>query len=305
MFFKGKFLSVVLFVLVGISGFADSSYKPTGSVQTNEDMFILGVHPYANPQTLFEDYQPIIKYLEQKIPNTKFKLEASKDYADYEDKLEAKKFHFALPNPYQTIFSFEHGYHVIAKMTPDEDFGGLIIKRKESNVNSFKDLKDKSICFVSPSAVAATMLPLMFLHEEGIDTSKDLKIRYVGSQDSTILNAKSGECDISGSTVRFFRSWSKKNPELAKDIVILWKTEPFVHNSIIVRSDVDKTIAKKVAEALVALSKDTSVDQTVFKKDQQYFEFATNKTYDKANRFFKKYDKLIGLPDDMKAKKAK
>lgn len=302
--FKINFKIVGLLVLGLMSSCFSEGYKPTGNIQ-KEEVFIFGVHPYANPQTLFADYEPIVKYLEQKIPNTKFKLEASKDYADYEDKLANKKFHFSLPNPYQTLLGIENDYKVIAKMTPDEDFGGLIIKRKDSKINSFNDLKNKSICFVSPSAVAATMLPLMFLHDKGVDTAKDLKIKYVGSQDSTILNAKSGECDVSGSTVRFFRSWSKKNPELAKDIVILWETEPFIHNAIIARGDVDKNIAKKVADALVGLSKDSSVDQSQFKKEQQFFELATNKTYDKASKFFKKYDKAIGLPDDMKDKKAK
>lgn len=276
-------------------------YKPTGT-QSSDNIVIVGVHPYANPQTLFEDYELILKYLETKIPNTKFRLEASKDYADYEAKLANKKFHFSLPNPYQTVDSFQYGYKVIAKMTPDSDFGGLIITRKSSGIKKFNDMKNKTICFVSPSAVAATMLPLMHLQENGINVSKDLKIKYVGSQDSTILNAKSGECDISGSTVRFFRSWSNKNQDGAKEIDIISKTEPFVHNSIIARSDISATLSKQVADALVGLSKDKNIDQKLFKKDQQHFEYATNATYNKAKKFFLKYDKTIGLPEDMKKK---
>lgn len=295
-------LSKTVFMFLCAFTILHADYKPSGEVKSSE-VYILGIHPYANPQTLFGDYEFIIKYLEQKIPNTKFKLEASKDYADYEDKLSKKRFDFSLPNPYQTIYSFKYGYHVIVKMTPDEDFGGLIITKKGSKIKSFTDLENKTICVVSPSAVAATMLPLMFLNENGVNVSKDLKVRYVGSQDSTILNAKSGECDISGSTVRFFRSWSNKNPDLAKEITVLWKTEPFVHNAIIAKDDVPADIRKKVADALVQLSKDPSVDQSIFKKDQQYFEYATDAKYNKAKKFFIEYDKVIGLPDDMKGNK--
>lgn len=291
-------VSVLLISLISVS-FAD--YKPTGEVKNNEE-YIVGIHPYANPQTLFGDYELILKYLEQKIPNVKFKLEASKDYADYEEKLANKRFHFSLPNPYQTIYSFNYGYQVIAKMIPDEDFGGLIITTKDSKIKSFNDVKGKKICFVSPSAVAATMLPLMYLQEHGIDVSKDLNIKYVGSQDSTILNVKSKECDIAGSTVRFFRSWSEKNIDASKDISVLWKTEPFIHNSIVAREDVPKKISKQVADALVGLSKDKSVNQSLFKKEQQFFVYATNKNYTKAKKFFITYDKVIGLPDDMKVK---
>ncbi|HEX7454670.1 MAG TPA: PhnD/SsuA/transferrin family substrate-binding protein [Gallionella sp.] len=69
-----------------------------------------------NPARLFEIYGPLIDYLNRNIPGATFRLEASRNYEEFEKKLYARQFDFALPNPYQTLNSLGHGYHVIAKM---------------------------------------------------------------------------------------------------------------------------------------------------------------------------------------------
>ena len=244
-------------------------YRPTGSAAA-ETSYIFGVHPYTNPQSMLEDYAPIVRYLEQKIPGARFEVEASKDYADYEAKLAARRFHFSMPNPYQTVLALEHGYRVVAKMTPDENFRGLIVTRTDSPLKQPRDLAGKMVCFVSPTAVAATMLPLLWLHQQGVDV-KRLQIKYVGSQDSSILNAYAGDATACGSTVRFFGSWAKKDPEKAKEMQILWRTPSLPHNGIVARDDVDAALARRVAQALAGLDKDPAVDQSQFKKDQQHF----------------------------------
>lgn len=273
-------------------------YRPTGSAAA-ETAWIFGVHPYTNPQSMLEDYTPIVRYLEQKMPGARFEIEASKDYADYEAKLAAKRFHFSLPNPYQTLIALEHGYKVVAKMTPDENFRGLVIARTDSPIRQPKDLNGKTVCFVSPTAVAATMLPLLHLSEQGVDV-KSLRIKYVGSQDSTILNTYAGDAAACGSTVRFFGGFARKNPEKAKEIQVLWRTQSLPHNGFVARDDVPSDVARRVAEVLAGLDKDPAVDQSQFKKDQQHFELATDDTYRPMRKFLADYDKAIGLPSTMR-----
>lgn len=273
-------------------------YRPTGAAAA-ETAYIFGVHPYTNPQSMLEDYTPVIRYLEQQMPGTRFEIEASKDYADYEAKLAAKRFHFSLPNPYQTLIALEHGYKVVAKMTPDENFRGLIIARTDSPIRQPADLNGKTLCFVSPTAVAATMLPLLHLARQGVDV-KSLQLKYVGSQDSTILNTYAGDAAACGSTVRFFGSWAKKNPERAKEIQVLWRTQSLPHNGFVARDDVPPAVARRAAELLAGLDKDPAVDQGQFKKNQQHFELATDETYRPMRTFLADYDKAIGLPAGMR-----
>lgn len=277
---------------------AAQGYRPSGDAPS-EAVLIFGIHPYTNPQDLFDAYEPVMRYLERKLPGRQFRVEASRDYADYEAKLAARRFHFGLPNPAETVASFQSGYRVIAKMTPDEDFRGLIVARADKAPASFKDLAGKALCFPSATAVAGTMLPLLFLHDNGVAV-KDLRIRYVGSQFSSIVNAHTGEFAACGSTVRFWRTWARDNPDKAREMKVVWRTPSLPHNAVIARDDVPDGLAGAVAAVLSGMDKDKELDQSQFRIDQQHFEPAGNATYKPMLDFLLRYDAAIGLPPQIK-----
>jgi len=292
-------------VLVGLFPYLcfAQGYRPSG-IAGGQEVYVFGVHPYSTPQSVFEAYEPIMRYLERKLPGKRFQVEASRDYADFEAKLAARRFHFALPNPAQTLLSFESGYRVIAKMTPDEDFRGLIIARADRAPAAPKDLAGKTLCFPSASAVAGAMLPLMYLHDAGVPP-KDIHIRYVGSQFSSIVNAHTGDFAACGSTVRFWRVWSRENPDKAREMKVLWRTQALPHNSVVARDDVVESLSDPVAAALAGMDRDQELDQNQFQIDQQHFELATNATYRPILEFLRRYDDAIGLPPPITLPKAR
>lgn len=298
-----RVLPIAFFVQFASSASAQG-YTPSGAVPARENL-VFGVHPYTNPQDLFDAYAPIMRYLEKKIPGTRFQVEGARDYADFEYKLAAGRYHFALPNPAQTVTSLAQGYRVIAKMTPDDDFRGIIIVRADRVVSAPKQLVGKSLCFTSDTAVAATMLPLLYLHEHGLNVAKDIQIRHVGSQFSSILNALTDEYAACGSTVRFWRAWSRDHPKKAEKMRILWRTEPLPHNGVVARNDVAPDLARQVAEALAGMDKDQDLDQKQFRIDQQHFELATDAAYKPVIEFLRRYDQAIGLPERMKLQPAR
>lgn len=288
---------------------AAQGYKPTGvasapGVSGAQQGYVFGIHPYTNPQDLFEAYAPIMRYLEQKLPGSHFSVEASRDYADYEAKLAARRFHFSLPNPAQAVASFDYGYRVIAKMLPDDDFRGLFISRADDAPASPRELAGKTLCFTSATALAGTLQPLLWLHDQGVDV-RSLKISYVGSQFSSILNAWSGEYAACGSTPRFFRTWARDNPDKARALKVLWRTPSLPHNAVVARDDVPAEAASRVAKALAALAKDPAVDQGQFRIDQQHFELADNSAYKPVIDFLRRYDAAIGLPAQIRLPKGR
>lgn len=112
--------------------------------------YVFAIHPLHNPARLFEIYGPLVDYLNRNISDTRFRLEASRNYAEFDKMLYARKFDFALPNPYQTLNSLGHGYHVIAKMGDDEKFTGIILIRRDSGVENVTDLKCKRVSIQPP-----------------------------------------------------------------------------------------------------------------------------------------------------------
>lgn len=277
---------------------AEGGYRPSGSTATVTS-YIFAPHPYLNPQDLYSAYEPVMRYLERKIPGTRFSVETSKDYAAYEAKIAARSFHFGLPNPYQTVLSLEHGYRVIAKMTPDENFRGMMVARKDRKLRNPQDIAGKALCFSSPTAVAQTMLPMLRLHDLGLNVKAN-PVKYVGSPISAIMSAYSGEAVACGTTVRFWGNWSRDNPDKAQEMETLWQTGTLPHNGVIARSDVPPALAQQVGAVLAGMDKDPGLDQSQFKVGQAHFEAGTNDTYAPMSVFLKRYDDAIGLPPQMK-----
>lgn len=83
----------------------------------------------------------MIEYLPNHIKGASCKLEASRNYAAIDKKLYARKFHFALPNPFQTINAIDKGYKVFGTMGDDDNFRGIILVRKDSGIEKVADLK--------------------------------------------------------------------------------------------------------------------------------------------------------------------
>ena len=119
----------ILFSLTACNNSGSEVYSPTFSktVPTQQNLYIFGVHPLHNPERLHTVFSPLMDYLSSNIKNATFRLEASRNYASYDKKLYSGKFHFSLPNPFQTINSLQYGYRVFGKMGDDQNFRGIII----------------------------------------------------------------------------------------------------------------------------------------------------------------------------------
>ena len=293
--------SLVFLVLSWGCAQADSTYKPSGALVT-EATYIFAPHPNLNPQDLHKAYEPVVRYLERKIPGVRFSIETSKDYPAYEAKIVARSFHFGIPNPFQTALGLEHGYRVIAKMTPDENFRGLMVARKDSKLRTPADLAGKALCFISPSAVAATMLPMLYLHDHGLNVKAN-PIKYVGSPFSAIMNVYAGDALACGVSARQWRTWARDNGDKAKELDTLWPTNSLPSNGVIARDDVPAKLAQQVAAALAGMELDKELDQSQFKFDQNHYELASANTYKPFFDFLKHYDETIGLPPAMKIQK--
>ena len=258
-----------------------------------EKVFIIGVHPLHNPKRLQEIFGPIAKYLSQNIEGISFKIEASRNYAAYDKKLYSRKFHFALPNPFQTVNSFQHGYSVFAKMSDDENFRGIFLVRKDSNIKNVTDLKGHAVSFPAPTALAATMMPQYYLQKHGLNVMQDIDIKYVGSQESSIMNVMLGNTKAGATWPPPWRALSKERPELLKELKVIWQTKNLPNNSLVVRDDIDKEIVSKVKNLLLNLHKQREGKKWLAKMELSKYETASNDTYKPVIAFLERFDKEV------------
>lgn len=270
-------------------------YEPTYAakpVAAEGGGLVFAVHPLHSPQKLATLYQPLVDHLNQRLPQARIRLEASSSYAAFEDKLRQRTVHLALPNPYQTVVAQPWGYRVIAKVANDTDFRGLILVRKDARIARPSDLKGRAISFPAPTALAATLLPQRWLHDQGLDL-KSVDVRYVGTQESSILNVALGETAAGATWPQAWRSFQADQPALAAQLTVKWETAALVNNSVMVRDDVDEQLANDLLAALLDLQSDEAGRQILRRLEVAGFEAADAGAYAAVKTFLSAFERDV------------
>lgn len=289
----GIFL-VIIFGLTSCSQQNNNDYVPE-TVQATETVpeYNFAVHPLHNPTRLFEVFNPLIEYLNQNISEAHFVLEASRDYASFDEKLQNQSVAFALPNPYQTLMAINQNYSVFAKMGDDENFKGIILVRKDSGIKIPTDLKGKAVSYPAPTALAATMMPQYFLQTHGVNINHDVTNKYVGSQESSIMNVFLGTVSAGATWPPPWKSLSDENPELKEQLKIIWETPSLPNNSVLARQDIPASLVNQVQELIVNLHKSPEGQEILNKMYLSKFEKADNATYASVKAFMKEFEQKV------------
>lgn len=286
---------ILTILLLAGCGKQEASYQPEFSEQTSIGVkeYIVGIHPLHNPERLFEVYGPIVAYIETNIPGAHFKLETSRNYEEFDKKLDSGHFDFAMPNPYQTVRSLKHGYRVFGKMGDDENFRGIILVRKDSGIRKIADLKGKKVAFPAPTALAATMMPQYYLHTHGLDVNRDIENLYVGSQESSIMNVLRGHVAAGATWPVPWKTFSQEHPDLAGQLEVKWQTGTLPNNGWVVRQNVQPELATRFAALLFGLNQSEQGRAMLARLPISKFEAATDTTYRPVQEYLKIFSATV------------
>lgn len=285
-------------IIVGV-GCESETETPKGPQYSNEStqpvrpLYRLAVHPLHNPTKLSAAYQPLVEYLNRQIPEAQFELEASRDYQVFEAKFRAREPELLLPNPWHTLEAIKVGYHVIAMAGDAEDFKGLFIVRKDGNIKTPADLKGKAVSYPSNTALAACIMPQYFLHLQGIDVNHDIQNRYVGSQESSIMNAYLGDTVAGVTWPPPWRLFQKDHPQEAAQLQVAWETPPLINNSVMIRDDVPPALHDKVREQLLVLDQSPEGQSILAGMETARFHAANDANYAIVRDYIAVFEKAV------------
>lgn len=263
-------------------------------------LYTLAIHPLHNPAKLVQAYQPLIDFLNARLQGVRLTLEASRDYANFEEKYQARKFELLLPNPWQTLQAMRLGYRVIAMAGEPTDFKGIFVVRRDSELKQPTDLKGKSVSYPSPTALAACIMPQYFLHVHNIKVTSDIENRYVGSQESSIMNAYLQLTAAGATWPPPWRAFQKDHPREASELMVIWETEPLVNNSFMVRDDVPPPVVKQIRKLLVGLDETAEGKAILAGMETARFLSATSDDYEVVRQFVLRFEENVRLVEEGK-----
>jgi phosphonate transport system substrate-binding protein len=255
----------------------------------------LAVHPLHNPTKLGQAYLPLIDYLNHRIPGSAFVLEASRDYASYEVKVAEEKLELLLPNPWQTLEAMKHGYEVIAMAGTSADFKGIFIVRRDSLLSRPSELKGKVVSYPAPTALAACIMPQWYLHVRGINVNRDIENRYVGSQESSIMNVYLKQTVAGATWPPAWRGFQKEHPREAAELKVAWETFSLINNAVMVRKELPEAFKQQVQAALLDLENSTEGRAILSGMETARFSRASDADYQVVRTFVQRFEKEVRM----------
>jgi phosphonate transport system substrate-binding protein len=165
--------------------------------------------------------------------------------------------------------------------------------RKDSGIKQPADLKGKAVSYPSPTALAACIMPQYYLHLHGIDINKDIENRYVGSQESSIMNVYIGETAAGATWPPPWQSFQKDHPKEAAELMLIWETEPLINNSVMVRDDVPAEVRDQVSSLLVDLKKSAEGLSILAEIETSGFISASDESYNVVRDYVARFEREV------------
>ena len=234
-----------------------------------------------------------MEYANARLGGATLKLEASRDYDSFEQKLYYRNLDFALANPYQTVMAVPNGYRIFAKMSDDRQQRGLVLVRRDRPVDTVADLVGKAVSYPADSALASTLLPQAFLHSHGLDVKADLDNRYVGSEESAILNVFLGNSAAGATWPLAWALFQRDEPAKAAQLMVRWETPSLPNNGWVARDDVPPELVERLRAVLVGMADDPEGRKVLDHMLAAGFEPADDRTFEPVRDFLRQFNQTV------------
>src|SRR4051794_26560811 len=156
-------------------------------------------------------------------------------------------------------------------------YNSLLMAGKDSPVKTVADIKGQDFTFVDPASTSGNLFPRLMLIEEGIDPAKDIKGRFAGNHQNSILAVARGQVPCGASNNNDLAS-AIRNGVIAEDeIVILKKSDPIPDGPYAVHPEMDPRAIKKLQDVLGAFDdikvlKDTGSQGRLIPVDTSFYD---------------------------------
>ena len=242
----------------------------------------IGVFAYQGERAAASDWSPVIRYLNQALPEHHFRLDQY-DAAGLRLAIARHQVDLVITNPgYYVSMEAEFGISRIATLDtkdnhPARALGSVVVARADqTNLHVLADLAGKRVAAVAPEAFGGYLVAAREMLDQGVDPESDLKeIQFVGLPMNRIIEAvQRGEVDAgivraclpeqmaSQGKIRFedFRVLSARQDP---DLPCVLSTRLYPNWPIAVTRQTDPVLAKAVARALLAMPESDGMSWSV------------------------------------------
>ncbi len=222
--------------------------------------------PDEAPTELVRKFEPLGRYLGEKL-GMKVEFVPTTDYAATVEALIGRKVDMAWFGGFTFVQADLRSKGMVTPLVQreeDQHFRSVFITGVDSGITSLEGIKGHTFTFGAPSSTSGSLMPRYYLMKAGLDPERDFRrVAFSGAHDATALAVIGGKVDAGALNISV---WEKLVAERKIDptkLRILYTTPPYYDYNWSVRSDLDPVVKKKLYDAFVALSPDTSEGRAV------------------------------------------
>jgi phosphonate transport system substrate-binding protein len=158
--------------------------------------------------------------------------------------------------------------------------------RCDSGIESFEQLRGRSIAFVDPASASGYQFPYVFLKNEfGIDANTDMDAIFAGSHDGAMLAVYNGDVDVAvtfGGTPGSDGRTTIQNdfPDVMDEVCILGYTSEIPNDGAVVRAGLDPEFVEQLVEALFDIAQTEEGVAFMDLLNANGYERVTSEAYD-------------------------
>jgi len=219
----------------------------------NEKELIFGVNPFTSPEKIKNIYIPIINQVCKKV-GYKARSIIVKDYDALSRAIKDKIIDIGWFSPfaYVNAKSQSNIKPIVTPIVNGRDFyNGYIITRKNSGIQSIKDLRFKHFGYVDINSASGYLYANHILKSKGINPDNYFeKISFMGNHNNVIKSVLSGEIDA-GATYNEALDAVKQSGVDISELIILEKTEDIPKDALAANENVSDELIIKLKQEFI------------------------------------------------------
>ncbi|MEL5865221.1 phosphate/phosphite/phosphonate ABC transporter substrate-binding protein [Clostridium cochlearium] len=219
----------------------------------NEKELIFGVNPFTSPKKIKNIYIPIINEVCKKI-GYKARSIIVKDYDALSRAIKDKIIDIGWFSPFAYVNAKSQS-NIKPIVTPivngKDSYNGYIITRKNSGIQSIKDLRFKHFGYVDINSASGYLYANHILKSKGINPDNYFeKISFMGNHNNVIKSVLSGEIDA-GATYNEALDAVKQSGVDISELIILEKTEDIPKDALAANENVSDELIIKLKQEFI------------------------------------------------------
>ena len=288
---------IVCVVLEGCRTAPKQEFAPLfgaeGGIASGELQYRFGVQPMRPTRRIWERYSTLVDELNASSSGFKLRLVSAQTDETYNRKLREGKLDFAIVEPNHVLEAEPLGYKTIARAGNADRIAGVIAIRRDSGITRIADLKGRTIAFSSPDSLAGTMLVRLYLRNAGLRLDRSSTSRYVGSQESALVEVATHGADAAGVSRAGWYEFVDQNSFLSERLEPRWTTEELPGAAVMVGSGVTQKHIRDVQRSLLALKRTAQGRAALARAGFSEFRYGEEASYDVLWEFLANYARVF------------